>query len=427
MNYDLGVAITTHNRRSTFLEAVAHWRKHLPDDAVLVVVDDGSTEPVSDIPGATVIRHPYAKGIAMAKNRCIAELMDAGCNHLFLVDDDCYPVADDWWKPYLESPEHHLQYGWPNKGTRGANATGWPPRIEYADEQHAAYTFPRGVLQYATRQAIEAAGGMDTAHGAHGGEHVDWSRRIHATGLTTHAYMDVSGSNELFYSVDQREGNATGSSRFTLRERRRLCGANGARWGYQGTGYPFFPYREGAAVRDWSLGPRLSDIYEGALDHILGLHPFGTACEFGVGQGNSLRRIASHMPVYGFDVFTGLPEDWEVGRFEKGHFACPPPEVDNTTLIEGLFADTLPSFNFSALSPVGLWHLDADLHSSTATILDHIEPHLLPGAYVVFDEYHGAKRCIDHEQRAWREFAERSDIGWTVVGHGPEQWAVRIL
>jgi hypothetical protein len=31
-----------------------------------------------------------------------------------------------------------------------------------------------------------------------------------------------------------------------------------------------------------------------------------------------------------------------------------------------------------------------------------------------------------HEQRPWRVFADRTGIGWTVTGHGFQQWAVRI-
>ena len=31
-----------------------------------------------------------------------------------------------------------------------------------------------------------------------------------------------------------------------------------------------------------------------------------------------------------------------------------------------------------------------------------------------------------HEQRACRVFADRTGIGWTVTGHGFQQWAVRI-
>ncbi|PKQ59736.1 hypothetical protein B5566_02525 [Mycobacterium sp. MHSD3] len=177
--------------------------------------------------------------------------------------------------------------------------------------------------------------------------------------------------------------------------------------------------------QDYSLGPRLAKTYEGTLDHVLGLNPSGSAIEFGVGSGNSLRRIAQKMPVVGFDSFEGLPERWRDG-FEAGSFACMPPDVPNSALLCGWFKDTLPWFCFTNLD-VGLWHLDADLYSSTATILNHIGPYLKSGAYIVFDEYHGYPGADGaHEQKAWREFVERTNIKWSVIGHGPEQWAIRI-
>ena len=73
-------------------------------------------------------------------------------------------------------------------------------------------------------------------------------------------------------------------------------------------------------------------------------------------------------------------------------------------------------------------HFDADLYSSTATALNHVGPHLRPGCYVVFDEWHGFHGAGPdlHEQRAWCVFADRTGIGWTVTGHGFQQWAVRI-
>jgi hypothetical protein len=39
--------------------------------------------------------------------------------------------------------------------------------------------------------------------------------------------------------------------------------------------------------------------------------------------------------------------------------------------------------------------------------------------------FHGAGPDV-HEQRAWRVFADPTGIGWTVTGHGFQQWAVRI-
>lgn len=140
----LGVAITTHNRRDILLNALTHWTEHTPADVPIVVVDDGSFAPLS-LAGlfdqVKVVRHPQPRGIAVAKNRCIAELMDLWCDHLFLADDDVWPTTDEWWKPYIESPEPHLSFQWPSGGRHS---------VTHQDEQHFATstqhgpTFPTG-------------------------------------------------------------------------------------------------------------------------------------------------------------------------------------------------------------------------------------------------------------------------------------------
>ena len=47
----------------------------------------------------------------------------------------------------------------------------------------------------------------------------------------------------------------------------------------------------------------------------------GLYCEFGVHSGSTINHIAEQVngPVYGFDSFEGLPEDWRPG-VEKGNF-----------------------------------------------------------------------------------------------------------
>lgn len=175
---------------------------------------------------------------------------------------------------------------------------------------------------------------------------------------------------------------------------------------------------------DYSLGPRVeTDEHYALLRHVLGLAPEGVALEFGVGRGESTRIIAEHMPVIGFDSFQGLPEDWR-DEFPKGSFAADPPYgITNCRLVVGRFEQTLWSYPLNNL-PIGLVHIDCDLYSSTKTVLDYVP--LTPGCVVVFDEWHGYDGCEAHEKRAWREYADRTRITWTVLGHGHEAWAIRI-
>lgn len=415
----IGVAISTRNRRALFDRVFARWRRLLPAGSVCVVVDDASTVPLTgdvDVQNGVaykLIRHDQRLGVAMTKNDGISALMDAGCDDLFLVDDDVIPVFDQWWKPYVESPEPHLSYQWPNRGVR--NGRPWDDQCH--DGMHFQVDFPRGVMLYAHRDVIDTVGGMDPAFGAWGGEHVEWQARIHEAGLTTWRYGDVLASQHLF--TEYRTG-----STFPANQRRRIFECTGIQW--QKTRPRFVPYRQDQIMQDYDLGPRIADIgpYP-AIRQVVDMQPAGTAVEFGVGSGTSTAIIAEQMPVVGFDSGQGLPEDWRP-EFPRGSFAYGIPDVPKAKIVEGWFADTLPGFDFEALGYIGLVHFDADLYSSTATALKYVGPHLRPGCYVVFDEWHGYVGCESNEQLAWREFADDTGIGWTVIGHGVEQWIIRI-
>ena len=173
-----------------------------------------------------------------------------------------------------------------------------------------------------------------------------------------------------------------------------------------------------------SLGPRITgDHHYALLEHVLPMCT-GVAVEFGTGAGESTALIAAHMPVISFGSINGLPEDWRDGEYPAGSFAHPLPVIDNATLVEGLFTDTLPSIDFSALD-IGLCHFDADLYSSTATALEHVGPHLRSGTIVVFDEYHSFSGFQQCELRAWAEWTKRTGIDYTPIGHDFEQAAFR--
>lgn len=176
------------------------------------------------------------------------------------------------------------------------------------------------------------------------------------------------------------------------------------------------------------LGPFIAPVNGGytLLQHILDLEPQGWALEFGVEKGLSLGMIAKHMPAVGFDSFKGLPEDWRRG-YPKGSLAHKPPIVPNSRLVIGLFADTLPLFDFATVNPIGLVHIDSDLYSSAATVLEYVGPHMNSGCYIVFDEFHGYPECDQHEQRAWREFIERTGMPYKVIGHSDMQYAVQVI
>lgn len=168
------------------------------------------------------------------------------------------------------------------------------------------------------------------------------------------------------------------------------------------------------------------------LQHALGLAPTGgMALEFGVFSGGTLKVITTardRREVYGFDSFQGLPEDWRT-NIPKGTFHVDQlPEVDGAKLVVGWFADTLPEFLESHPGPVDFVHIDADLYSSTKTVLQHVGPRLRPGTIILFDEYFNYPGWEHHEHKAWQEFIDASGLNFEYVCYtsNNEQLAVRI-
>ncbi len=157
----------------------------------------------------------------------------------------------------------------------------------------------------------------------------------------------------------------------------------------------------------------------------------GMALEFGVYTGGTLTVIAqarNGRDVYGFDSFTGLPEDWR-SRYPAGAFEVDAvPTIPGAELVVGLFEETLAGFLAAHPGPVAFLHLDADLYSSTRTVLDHVGPRLRPGTVILFDEYFNYAGWEEHEHRAWQEFVAASGIGFRYEGYtqNDEQVVVRV-
>jgi predicted O-methyltransferase YrrM len=100
------------------------------------------------------------------------------------------------------------------------------------------------------------------------------------------------------------------------------------------------------------------------------------------------------------------PNCWTHGTFKIGHL----PDVPGAELVIGWFEDTLADFLTTHPAPVAFLHIDADLYSSTVTVLEHVGPRLQPGSVIVFDEYFNYPTWEQHEHRAWQEFVAKAGI-----------------
>jgi hypothetical protein len=130
--------------------------------------------------------------------------------------------------------------------------------------------------------------------------------------------------------------------------------------------------------------------------------------EFGVADGETLfwwldKNTNPDSRFFGFDTFTGLPEDW--GNYKKGTFdlkGIKPQVADSrVSLYKGLFQETLFEFLQSFdNSRKNFILLDADLYSSTLFVLTTIAPYLKTGDILLFDEF----SAQEHEFLAYMHF-----------------------
>jgi glycosyltransferase involved in cell wall biosynthesis len=194
----IGIGITTHNRPKLIKHVVAQVQAMTPGAKVVVVDDASRVTPQLD--RVELYSFKTNVGIARAKNKCLELLSD--CDHIFLFDDDTWPLKLGWEQPYITSPEHHMAYlfeAWANGQAVGDDT------IVYQDDKVTAHHHARGCMLYVDQVALATVGGMDVGFGKAMNEHLDWSMRMHNAGLTTFRYMDVAGSNDLIYSMDQHQ------------------------------------------------------------------------------------------------------------------------------------------------------------------------------------------------------------------------------
>lgn len=149
----IGIAISTHQRADVLKRALEQHMKHLPAGALVVVVDDGSIAAAVVPDGVQLLRHSASLGIVAAKNASLSALMDAGCEHIFLWDDDAWPIAGNWHLPYIESPEPHLAYQFLDLAGRNKLND---MAVLYRDDKHIAYSGQCGGKMKLDLKALQA-------------------------------------------------------------------------------------------------------------------------------------------------------------------------------------------------------------------------------------------------------------------------------
>lgn len=167
----IGVGVTsTPNRKHLLDEWLVMFRQHTKMPYHLHVHED-----------------TYYRGVAYSKNENLKALK--GCDYIFLFDDDCYPINDNWVNFFTSSNEKHLLFL--NQGHG----------MIYKKQGTEYYRDCGGVFMMLTKEVLLNVGAFGE-YGVYGFEHAGYSQRIYKAGFTNAPYQQLTDTHKYLRALD---------------------------------------------------------------------------------------------------------------------------------------------------------------------------------------------------------------------------------
>jgi GT2 family glycosyltransferase len=227
MSSKIGVGIITYKREHFFKKCYENipWEKV----DVAVIVNDGPAYVLEKLGielnnKTTLIQHEKNYKLAKTKNDALKFLYNAGCEHIFIVEDDTVIVDKDIFSKYINASEAtgilHLNYGPGSPFNRKQDPTvqydlhnrhlckqdsDVDPRIivDYGNDiKVALYTHTVAAFVYYNRECLKLAGFMDEDLNENAWEHVEHTYRIIKSGVHPPFwwFADLADSEKLIKS-----------------------------------------------------------------------------------------------------------------------------------------------------------------------------------------------------------------------------------
>ena len=211
----IGVGMVTYNaedrvRRSSF--RIPTWVKNF------VIVNDGTPYSEGSYPEhAHLIQHETNKSVGMAKNSALKYLMDKGCEHIFLIEDDILikdeSVFEEYVRHSLITGIKHLNFALhgPRNMKSGTSEPNPITTITYNETTSISF-YPNcvGAFSYYQRSVIETCGYFD-AFFKNAWEHVDHTLQIIKKGYhpSFWFFADIANSGKFLDEIPNSFENST--------------------------------------------------------------------------------------------------------------------------------------------------------------------------------------------------------------------------
>lgn len=212
MSNKIGVGVITCNAEERFKSCI----DSIPNVDELVIVNDGCEYPPSAYPdNATIIQHSKNKCVGISKNDALRSLIQSGCEHLFLIEDDMIIKNPDVFTHYINAAEGsgiwHLNFGYHGPANLTDEGAPNPRQIVEYDNGPSIALNPNcvGSFTYFLRSVVKHIGYHDE-HFKNAWEHVEHTNRIIKAGLHPPFwwFADVADSHEYITEYASSEVNS---------------------------------------------------------------------------------------------------------------------------------------------------------------------------------------------------------------------------
>jgi len=200
MKEKIGVGIITTGKRPEQFKKCFGFFKVSPNeyDQIIIVLDGSHDEEIrswclqsfkGDRDKFTFIANGRNLGVGKSKNKALQHLLDQGCDHIFLIEDDIYVKRSSVLRKYIEASKktgiqhfNFSQHGMMNKTFDGKSAPNPRLIVDYKDIRIPLYPHCVGAFSYYSRHCLKVTGLMDERY-YNACEHVDHTYEIIKDGM----------------------------------------------------------------------------------------------------------------------------------------------------------------------------------------------------------------------------------------------------
>lgn len=222
--FSKGIAICTYNRAANLPAVLDHVLANKPEDARVVVCDDGSFDDTSIVmqryPNVTYIKGPN-QGVGANKNRALFALRN--CDFLCILEDDLVPTVPGWFERYMEfvlnTNIHHICRVQDKRVPEAVPDFGsWCKEVLNMTPIYGPS--PRGDLTFITNTVLRRVGAIHPDFKGVGHAHGQWSARIAASGLIGHPnnWIDIEEISSTFEQIGDTVGGRWNDNKEAMKE-----------------------------------------------------------------------------------------------------------------------------------------------------------------------------------------------------------------